>query len=164
MHGHLHALSCRLLNSDGCAGFAGGKAKDGTFRDPVTEALLRRAAEGQLGTGALGAEADRTRLIPVAQKLVELGASLETQDAEGRTALHLAAGCGDRAMVLKLIEVGADVNCHDGVGGEFTQKISPLSCPKGSASWPTSGTGDHMIMLISFISQGSVCAPGFLQI
>ena len=70
-----------------------------------------------MGSGALGAEADRTRLIPVAQKLVELGAFLETQDAEGRTALHLAAGCGDRAMVLKLIEIGADVNCHDGVGG-----------------------------------------------
>ena len=99
------------------AGFAGGKGKDGNYRDPVTEALLRRAAEGQLGSGALGAEADRTRLIPVAQKLVELGAQLETQDAEGRTALHLAAGCGDRAMVLKLIEIGADVNCHDGVGG-----------------------------------------------
>ena len=83
----------------------------------MTEALLRKAAEGQLGAGALGADADRTRLIPVAQKLAELGAKLEGRDAEGRTALHLAAGCGDRAMVLKLIEIGADVNCHDGVGG-----------------------------------------------
>lgn len=79
-----------------------------------------------MGSGALGAEADRTRLIPVAQKLVELGACLETQDAEGRTALHLAAGCGDRAMVLKLIEIGADVNCHDGVGGTFTQAAAML--------------------------------------
>ncbi len=60
---------------------------------------------------------DRSRLLPVAARLVGLGADLDATDAEGRTALHLAAGCGDRTMVLQLVELGSDVNAHDSVGG-----------------------------------------------
>lgn len=29
-----------------------------------------------------------------------------------------AAGCGDKSMALKLVELGTDVNCKDSVGGE----------------------------------------------
>ena len=54
----------------------------------------------------------------MAARLVQLGARVAAQDAEGRTALHLAAGCGDRAMVLKLVQLGTDVNCRDSVGGD----------------------------------------------
>ncbi len=51
------------------------------------------------------------------------------RDAEGRTALHLAAGCGDRPMVAKLVQLGTDVNCRDSVGG------APALCV--SASYTT---------------------------
>ena len=49
--------------------------------------------------------------------LVEAGADMEAFDCEGRTALHLAAGCGDCAMTLRLLELGAQVNARDSVGG-----------------------------------------------
>ena len=47
-----------------------------------------------------------------------LGSELQATDNEGRTALHLAAGCGDKNMALKLVELGADINSRDSVGGE----------------------------------------------
>lgn len=64
------------------------------------------------------AEHDRSRLIGVVERLVHLGASVSNVDSEGRTALHLAAGCGDEAMVVKLLELGTDINCKDSVGGD----------------------------------------------
>ena len=32
-----------------------------------------------------------------------------------------AAGCGDKAMALRLVDLGTDVNCKDSVGGEWGQ-------------------------------------------
>lgn len=63
-------------------------------------------------------EQDRARLIPVAERLVKLGADVAAHDMEGRTALHLAAGCGDKTMVVRLVALGVDVNCKDSVGGQ----------------------------------------------
>ena len=60
---------------------------------------------------------DRAQLQAVATRLARAGASLEVADLEGRTALHLAAGCGDAAMVAHLLHLGADVNATDSVGG-----------------------------------------------
>ncbi len=59
----------------------------------------------------------------MATRLARAGASLEVADLEGRTALHLAAGCGDAAMVAHLLHLGADVNATDSVGGEASFKV-----------------------------------------
>jgi Ankyrin repeat len=64
----------------------------------------------------------------VAARLTRLGAGLDAMDAEGRTALHLAAGCGDRAMVLQLVELGSDVNSRDSVGGEDALNVPTSLC------------------------------------
>lgn len=87
------------------------------------EALLRRTEALQLSS----MEADRARLIAVAERLVQLGAAVGSRDAEGRTALHLAAGCGDKAMVLKLVALGTDINCRDSVGGAPLHPVSAAS-------------------------------------
>ena len=50
---------------------------------------------------------------------------VDARDAEGRTALHLAAGCGDSAMVLQLVQLGSDVNCRDSVGGRLSDSEDP---------------------------------------
>lgn len=60
---------------------------------------------------------DRGRLLVAVAALVDAGADMEAFDCEGRTALHLAAGCGDCAMTLRLLELGAQVNARDSVGG-----------------------------------------------
>lgn len=60
---------------------------------------------------------------------MELGAEVKAADNEGRTALHLAAGTGDRIMVVRLLQLGSDVKARDGVGGEpflLTDAFSPF--------------------------------------
>ncbi len=95
------------------SGVRGEPCIDRATAESSLEALLRRTEALQLSS----MEADRARLIAVAERLVQLGAAVGARDAEGRTALHLAAGCGDKAMVLKLVALGTDINCRDSVGG-----------------------------------------------
>jgi ankyrin repeat protein len=47
--------------------------------------------------------------IDAVDRLLELGFSLEVEDAQGATALIRAAGAGHAALVVRLIEAGADV-------------------------------------------------------
>ena len=61
------------------------------------------------------------RSLDKARDLIERGASLDEQD-EGGTALHHAAKNGDLAMVLLLLEKGAQVNTRKG-----STMITPLS-------------------------------------
>ena len=44
--------------------------------------------------------------------------------------VRVAAGCGDKSMALKLVELGTDVNCKDSVGGERCRGLAWLG--KGS--------------------------------
>lgn len=99
-------------------GQEGDKLLDSEFG---LEALLRRTEQALT---LAGHEADRSRLVPVTAALVELGADVHAIDNEGRTALHLAAGCGDKAMVAQLVELGSDVAARDSVGGAC------LCCPR----------------------------------
>eukprot|EP00873_Tetraselmis_striata_P035024 jgi/Tetstr1/455288/TSEL_042124.t1 len=98
----------------------------GAASDALMAPYLQSAAGGMpplphclsaLSSQFSGMEQDRSRLTAVAQCLVDLGAGVSAVDNEGRTALHLAAGCGDRDMVKKLVELGGDINALDHMGG-----------------------------------------------
>ena len=78
----------------------------------------------------LSAQHSRGRLLPVVDYLVRHGADVNARDEDGRSALHLAAGAGDVAMVAKLAELGIDVNGKDNVGGrrELLSVQTRLGC------------------------------------
>jgi hypothetical protein len=45
----------------------------------------------------------------------------------GICAARAAAGCGDKVMALKLVELGTDINCKDSVGGEASKSACCLT-------------------------------------
>jgi len=70
----------------------------GAGADAGLELFIRRSSEAwQLSS----LEADRKRLVAVAERLVQLGAAVAAVDAEGRTALHLvrAGLCASRTEI-----------------------------------------------------------------
>jgi len=77
----------------------------------VAQARLRSGADPtEPGSAALGAALDHPELIV---PLVEAGVELETRDAEGRTALTVAARRGLRESVASLVRAGADTAARD---------------------------------------------------
>ena len=107
------SLQHQMMMSWGAAATDAALGAKQSENELLLDAMQRRSEQLQFSSS----EQDRSRLIPVVEKLVSLGADLHSTDNEGRTALHLAAGCGDKTMVLRLIDVGTDVNCRDSVGG-----------------------------------------------
>lgn len=82
---------------------------------PNAKAFLEAAVDGDVGavrqfladTEAAGAEAG------VAEQQLGAAALVAAVDADGRTALHLAAGAGHEGVVRQLLTAGAPVTVHD---------------------------------------------------
>lgn len=95
---------------------------------PVIRALLAAGADPDASSTEDGLEAEATALMltagsafinnhaEVIRLLAEAGADLDARDAEGRTALHHAAGRAVPNALQALLVLGADPNARDGEG------------------------------------------------
>ncbi len=112
---------------------------------------------------------DRAQLQAVATRLVRAGASMEAADLEGRTALHLAAGCGDAAMVSHLLHLGAHVNAVDSVGGETTPCCQCTHWASGACTPRFPEAGHELSWTTAMVSSDSSarcrrpCDPSLLR-
>lgn len=93
-------LGLELGLGSGLADERGGGPAPNPPPDGGLELFLRRSSEAWQMSSL---EADRKRLVAVAERLVQLGADPVAVDAEGRTALHLAAGCAGCSSTLCLL-------------------------------------------------------------
>jgi ankyrin repeat protein len=99
------AAACCLLLLQGCQGNE-GRGKEGPNKESgnvagtIEEQLLQAAGSGQT---------DKVR------QLVEGGANINAQNAEGRTPAMIATYNNDVETAKVLIEAGADVNLQDGM-------------------------------------------------
>ena len=76
-----------------------------SLKDYAYLPVLVKLSEGALPTGAI-------------RRLVESGADVNAMDADGRTALHIAAMLGKPELCRELLELGADARATDAEGAE----------------------------------------------
>jgi len=102
----------------------------------VVKELLASQAEQQvkITRGASGDTvlhaAVRKKDVDIAKILVESGCPIDLQNAEGQTALHIAAYEGDEAMIKFLQTARADANIADAVSSRLSHLSHLPNCNK----------------------------------
>ena len=151
-------LSCSGFNDFNCVNDAGwtglAAAAQRGFRK-IVEFLVSKGADVNQrvsskldGVTALHLAAEKNQLL-MCERLLELGAELDTSDDLKRTALHVAAAEGLLDICLLLCESGANVDASDGLsrtalhhaafGGSLP--VTMLLCDRGCNKLALSRTG-----------------------
>lgn len=138
---------------------------------PVIQALLDAGAnpnlpdetdDGLPGTSPLMQAASTffaTNRPDMVRLLIQRGANVNQQDAEGKTALMHALGYSDLGVITALIEAGADLNIRDRDGNtalmqaEFTGKSKAVNILKQASA---SQEGLKEVELIQAVERGDV--------
>ncbi|KAK3247941.1 hypothetical protein CYMTET_42571 [Cymbomonas tetramitiformis] len=84
-------------------------------QETATRALLEAGAGVSAGTGQRPVHAAAEKgMVEMVRELVDKGAEVDAEDAEGRTALTVALAFGQEAAARALLEAGAGVNAGTG--------------------------------------------------